>query len=72
MLMERSDVTALLGPLGLAVWTTVFGLTFSIWLSAQYSGKMAAWADACEKNIEAWDARRRPERARPSGPEKRG
>jgi len=59
MLIERSDVTRLLGPLGLAVWTTVFGLTYSIWLSAQYSGKMAAWADACEKNIEAWEAGRR-------------
>jgi hypothetical protein len=62
MLIERSDVTKLLGPLGLAVWTTVFGLTFSIWLSARYSGKMAAWADALEKNIEAWEARRRPQR----------
>ncbi len=62
MLIERTDVTRLLGPLGLAVWTTVFGLTYSIWLSAQYSGKMAAWADACEKNIEAWEARRRPGR----------
>ena len=59
MLIERTDVAKLLGPLGLAVWTTVFGLTFSIWLSAQYSMKMAAWADACEKNIEAWDSRRR-------------
>lgn len=60
MLIERTDVTRLLGPLGLAVWTTVFGLAYSIWLSAQYSGKMAAWADACEKNIEAWEALRRP------------
>jgi MotA/TolQ/ExbB proton channel family len=59
MLIERSDVTRLLGPLGLAVWTTVFGLAYSIWLSARYSGKMAAWADACEKNIEAWEARAR-------------
>lgn len=62
MLIERTDVTKLLGPLGLAVWTTVFGLAFSIWLSARYSGKVAAWADACEKNIEAWEARRRPQR----------
>lgn len=36
MLMERTDVSKLLGPLGLAVWTTVFGLTFSIWLSGQF------------------------------------
>jgi hypothetical protein len=59
MLIERSDVSKLLGPLGLAVWTTVFGLTFSIWLSAQFSMKMASWADACEKNIEAWEAARK-------------
>lgn len=59
MLIERTDVTRLLGPLGLAVWTTVFGLAYSIWLSAQFSGKMAAWADACEKNIEAWESRHR-------------
>ncbi len=65
MLIERTDVTKLLGPLGLAVWTTVFGLAFSIWLSAQYSGKVAAWADALEKNIEAWEARRRPQRRAP-------
>jgi hypothetical protein len=64
MLVERDDVTVLLGPLGLAVWTTVAGLTYSIWLSARYSGKTAAWADACEKNIEAWEARRR--RGRPA------
>ena len=62
MLIERTDVAKLLGPLGLAVWTTVFGLTFSIWLSAQFSMKMAAWADACEKNIEAWDHKRRERR----------
>jgi hypothetical protein len=55
-----ADASRLLGPLGLAVWTTVAGLSFSIWLSAQFSGQLAAWADACEKNIEAWDARRRP------------
>ena len=64
LLIERADVDKLLGPLALAVWTTVFGLTYSIWLSAQFSMKMAAWADACEKNIAAWDARRRPQRAR--------
>jgi hypothetical protein len=58
MLMERTDVSKLLGPLGLAVWTTVFGLTFSIWLSGQFGMKMASWADACERNIEAWEAAR--------------
>ena len=59
MAIERSDVTLMLAPLGLAVWTTVAGLAYSIWLSAQFGMKMAAWADACEKNIEAWEARRR-------------
>lgn len=57
--VERGDVGGLLEPLGLAVWTTVAGLFFSIWLSAQFGMKVTAWADACEKNIEAWDARRR-------------
>jgi hypothetical protein len=62
MLLERTDVSKLMGPLGLAVWTTVFGLTFSIWLSGQFGMKMAAWADACERNIEAWDAARQSRR----------
>jgi biopolymer transport protein ExbB/TolQ len=53
------DVAALLGPLALAVWTTVFGLLYSIVLSAIFGVKLNAWVDACEKNIEAWDARRR-------------
>jgi len=67
MLIERSDVSKLIGPLGLAVWTTVFGLTFSIWLSGQFGMKMASWADACERNIEAWDAARQARReVRPS------
>ena len=52
------DVVAL-GPLALAVWTTVLGLTFSIWLSAIFGMKLPAWVDACDKNIEAWDSRRR-------------
>lgn len=56
--------TRLLAPLGVAVWTTVAGLSLSIWLSAQFSGQLAAWVDACEKNIEAWDARRRTESGR--------
>jgi len=59
MAIERTDVTVMLGPLGLAVWTTVAGLATSILLSMQFGMKMAAWADACEKNIEAWEARRR-------------
>lgn len=52
------DAGELLGPLALAVWTTVAGLTYSIWLAAIFQMKLAAWVDACEKNVEAWDARR--------------
>jgi hypothetical protein len=53
-----SDVTKLLGPLALKVWTTVAGLACSILLSASFGMKLTAWVDACEKNLEAWDARR--------------
>jgi hypothetical protein len=53
------DVSKLLDPLALAVWTTVCGLAYSIWLSAIFGMKLTSWVDACEKNIEAWDARRR-------------
>ncbi len=62
MAIDKPDAAGLLEPLGLAVWTTVAGLTFSILLNIQFAMKMAAWADACEKNIEAWDARRRRRR----------
>jgi hypothetical protein len=54
-----SDLTKLLGPLALKVWTTVAGLACSIVLSASFSMRLTAWVDACEKNLEAWDARRR-------------
>ena len=54
-----SDVTKLLGPLALKVWTTVSGLACSILLSASFSMRLTAWVDACEKNLEAWDAQRR-------------
>ena len=53
-----SDLTKLLGPLALKVWTTVAGLACSILLSASFGMKLTAWVDACEKNLEAWDARR--------------
>ncbi len=53
-----TDVERLLGPLALAVWTTITGLTFSIALSACFAMRLTAWVDACEKNLEAWDARR--------------
>ena len=53
-----SDITKLLGPLALKVWTTVAGLACSILLSASFALKLPAWVDAAEKNLEAWDARR--------------
>jgi hypothetical protein len=53
-----TDVTKLLGPLALKVWTTVAGLACSILLSASFGMKLTAWTDAAEKNLEAWDARR--------------
>ena len=53
------DADALLGPLALAVWTTVAGLGYSIVLSSLYGMRLTAWVDACAKNLEAWDARRR-------------
>lgn len=56
------DTGRLLGPLALAVWTTVAGLAYSIVLSSIYGVKLNAWVDACERNIEAWDARRRTEK----------
>ncbi len=57
-----SDVTKLLGPLALKVWTTVAGLACSILLSASFSMRLTAWVDAAEKNLEAWDAQRRAKR----------
>ncbi len=61
-----SDLTKLLGPLALKVWTTVAGLACSIVLSASFAMKLTAWTDAAEKNLEAWDTRRL---ARPATPE---
>lgn len=57
-----SDLTRLLGPLALKIWTTVAGLACSILLSASFAMRLTAWVDACEKNLEAWDARRRARR----------
>ncbi|HEY1556961.1 MAG TPA: MotA/TolQ/ExbB proton channel family protein [Kofleriaceae bacterium] len=54
-----TDLTKLLGPLALKVWTTVAGLACSIMLSASFAMRLTAWVDACEKNLEAWDAKRR-------------
>jgi hypothetical protein len=58
LMYTGSDVTKLLGPLALKVWTTVAGLACSILLSASFGIRLTAWVDACEKNLEAWDARR--------------
>jgi hypothetical protein len=58
MTMTGSDVSKLLDPLALAVWTTVAGLACSIVLSALFGMKLTVWSDACAKNIEAWDQRR--------------
>lgn len=61
------DVTKLLGPLSLKIWTTVMGLACSILLSASFGMKLTAWIDACEKNLEAWDARRLERRTPAAG-----
>jgi hypothetical protein len=56
--VSGEDVATLLGPLSLKIWSTVFGLTFSIALSSLFGMKVPAWVDACEKNFEAWVAPR--------------
>ncbi|HWU88941.1 MAG TPA: MotA/TolQ/ExbB proton channel family protein [Kofleriaceae bacterium] len=69
LMYTGSDVTKLLGPLALKVWTTVAGLACSIFLSASFGMKLTAWVDACEKNLEAWDERRLAQRGGPvAGP----
>lgn len=67
-LAVSGDAKELLGPLALAVWTTVSGLAFSIVLSSIYGVKLNAWVDACDRNIEAWDARRRARAAGEGAP----
>src|SRR6185369_8064912 len=59
LMYTGSDLTKLLGPLALKVWTTVAGLACSIALSASFAMRLTAWVDAAEKNLEAWDAKRR-------------
>jgi len=46
----------LLQPLGLAVWTTVTGLTLSIVLAARFSD-VEVDADNCRRYLEQWSAR---------------
>jgi hypothetical protein len=55
--IDPGNVGDLLKPL--AVWTTVAGLALSLVLTARFGMRVAVWADTCEKNIEAWDSRRR-------------
>ncbi|MFH2008536.1 MAG: hypothetical protein ABI333_18255 [bacterium] len=57
--IDPGNVGDLLQPLGLAVWTTVAGLALSLLLTTRFGMRVAVWADTCEKNIEAWDSRRR-------------
>jgi hypothetical protein len=61
-----TDITKLLAPLALKVWTTVAGLACSIVLSAMFSMRLTAWVDAAEKNLEAWDAQRRDKKEPPA------
>jgi biopolymer transport protein ExbB/TolQ len=65
LMYTGTDLTKLLGPLALKVWTTVAGLSCSILLSASFGMRLTAWVDACEKNLEAWDARRLAAREAP-------
>lgn len=58
-----TDISKLLAPLALKVWTTVAGLACSILLSALFGMKLNAWVDAAEKNLEAWDAHRLEKKA---------
>jgi hypothetical protein len=62
-----AGVDDLLRPLGLAVWTTVAGLFYSLVLTARFGMTVALWADNCEKNIEAWDHWRRARHAAKGG-----
>lgn len=62
LMYTGTDITKLLAPLALKVWTTVAGLACSILLSASFGMKLTAWTDAAEKNLEAWDARRLADR----------
>ena len=59
LMYTGKDVSKLLGPLAFKVWTTVAGLACSLMMTAWFGMKLPAWVDACEKNLEAWDARRR-------------
>lgn len=57
LLSKDADVSDLLAPLGLAVWTTVVGLIWSIAISWRFGREVAVHADETERNVEAWRAR---------------
>lgn len=65
--LDSTSVNELLRPLGLAVWTTVAGLFFSLVLTAVFGRKVVVWSDTCEKNVEAWNSRRRALRRASTG-----
>jgi biopolymer transport protein ExbB/TolQ len=52
------DLTKLLGPLALKVWTTVAGLGCSILLSTMFARDLTWWVDDADKHLEAWVAKR--------------
>ena len=52
------DLTKLLGPLAVKVWTTVAGLGCSILLSTMLARDLTWWVDDADKNLEAWSAKR--------------
>ena len=65
--VDSASVHELLRPLGLAVWTTVAGLFSSLVLTAVFGRAVVVWSDTCEKNVEAWNRRRRAQRRGETG-----
>src|SRR2546423_1964408 len=55
-----SDLTKLLGPLALKVWTTVAGLGCSILLSTMLARDLTWWVDVAVKHIVGWETERGP------------
>ena len=68
LMYTGSDVTKLLGPLALKVWTTVTGLSCSDHAVGELRrcGSRPG-STPCEKNLEAWDARRHTAKPEPRG-----
>jgi biopolymer transport protein ExbB/TolQ len=57
LLAQDTSVRGLLAPLGLAVWTTVVGLVWSIAISWRFGREVVVHADETERNVEAWRAK---------------